>query len=254
MKLTGVKPELANFCAARLQREPQLFLACQFSTPGGQRERFLATQVLLRELCEAAVALSDARVAEAKLAWWVEEAVAWASGSERHPLAHGFSTTEAATELAVLTNAVLEWLHAPSPSTLSHLDRWMTPIGEQLARLSGEPADAKHWRMLWFACALRLAAGANAQLASVIPLDLLARHGRRRSDWLQADAVIVRAIIADCATHYPLPLERARTPALRALLAVEQRWLARLARGADPSAQRVGIFDTFAAWRAARAQ
>ena len=84
--LSGVGPELLAFCLPWLERDPRLLLACQFAAAGNARERFLATAVLQRELAQAAIAVSDQRVAKAKLAWWIEEAGAWALGHPRHPL------------------------------------------------------------------------------------------------------------------------------------------------------------------------
>jgi|CXWL01.1.fsa_nt_gi hypothetical protein len=252
MTLAGVHPDLENFCAPWLEREPQLLLACQFAPSGGLRERFLATQVLLRELTEAAVGVSAVRVAEVKLMWWLDEAAAWASGHPRHPLAHGFEAQVAAPELAVLVRGVLEWVEAPSPASMLDVDGRLAGFGEQLARLCDAPADASHWRLCWFIVALRLSGGA-AQLATVVPLDLLARHGRRRSDWTQADPQLIATIVAECAAGYPRIAARADSPAMRALAVIEQRWLQRLASGTELAALRVRIGDAFAAWRAARA-
>ena len=100
--LNGVDAALLAFCEPWLAREPRLLLACQFATEGADRARFLATQVLVRELAQTAIAVSDRRVAEAKLAWWADETSLWEQGHPRHPLAHGLDARVSARPLAVL--------------------------------------------------------------------------------------------------------------------------------------------------------
>ena len=114
------------------------------------------------------------------------------------------------------------------------------------------PPDPPARRLCLFACALRLAPAGNPGLAGLLPLDLLARHGRRRSDWTTAPPKLVRALIADCAGVIPAVSGTAASRPLRALGAIEQRWLARLAKGMELALLRVNPGDAFAAWRAAR--
>ena len=108
--LNGVDAALLAFCEPWLAREPRLLLACQFAPEGMDRARFLATQVLVRELAQTAIAVSDRRVAEAKLAWWADEASFWAQGHPRHPLAHGVDPRLSARPLAALLACVENWL------------------------------------------------------------------------------------------------------------------------------------------------
>lgn len=247
-----VTAAFTEFCASWLQREPQLQLACQFAAAGVERNRFLGTQVLLREFCETAIAMSEAQVAQTKLAWWLEESQHWVAGVPRHPLAQAFDPVTAGTTLADLVAATSRWLEAPSASSMAETLPLLDPIAAALARLGASSGDALNWRLCLFACALRLAPAGGPGLASLLPLDLLARHGRRRSDWTSAQPELVRALIVACAGAYPALTGTTKSRGLSALVAIEQRWLARLAQGIDLAQLRVTPGDAFAAWRAAR--
>ena len=246
--LSGVGPELLAFCGPWLERDPRLLLACQFAAAGAARERFLATAVLQRELAQAAVAVSDRRVAEAKLAWWIDEAGAWALGHPRHPLAYGLDAKASAHALARLVAFSADWLQAPSPDDFGSLWTLMQQGATATLALAGG-ADDQAWVLAWLALSMRLSLDAKAALASVVPLDLLARHGLRRSQWPELDAGVRLRVLADLAAQLPSPTVIASDPAVAALAALERRWLRRLPR---PGADRAGFIDVFAAWRAAR--
>lgn|GEM_PF-1621933 len=252
MTLPGIRPALLEFAEPWLAREPQLLLAGHFATAGQARERFVATQVLLRELFESVLAVSDLRVAQARLGWWLDEAAHWASGTSRHPLAKAFSETEMATDLAVLVQQLLRWLEAPSASAMSELAQRFIQFGEQLARISGVPADIDHWGSASFCVALRMSLQAKAPLASLMPLDALARAAKTRANWAQSEPGVLTRLLGEVGTTFPWPSRHARTPEMRAMLAVERRWLHLIARGGDPLPVKVGVFDVFASWRAAR--
>lgn len=246
--LSGVAPELLAFCGAWLERDPRLLLACQFAAAGDQRERFLATAVLQRELAQAAIAVSDRRVAEAKLAWWIDEAGAWALGHPRHPLAYGMDAKASAHALARLVALHADWLQAPSPDDFAALWGRMQQAAAATLALSGGSDDLA-WALSWLTLSMRLSVDASAPLASGIPLDLLARHGLRRSQWPELAAEVRWRVLADLAAQVPCPTVSASDPAVAALAALERRWLRRLPRqGVD----RVGMADAFAAWGAAR--
>ncbi len=260
-----VSAAFTDFCASWLEREPQLLLASQFAAEGMERTRFVATQVLLREFCETAIAVSDPQVAQTRLAWWLDESQHWAAGLPRHPLAQAFEPTAAGALLAELVSATSRWLEAPSASTMADTLRLLDPIAIALAELAlpspvssargiaGEgAAGISSWRLCLFACALRLAPAGAPGLASLLPLDLLARHGRRRSDWMAAPPELLCSLIADCAAACPVVAGTAGSRPLRALVEIEQRWLARLAKGVGLARLRVNPGDAFAAWRAAR--
>jgi hypothetical protein len=247
--LAGVDAELLEFCAPWLAREPRLLLACQFAQAGARRERLLASCVLMRELAEAAMTVSDRRVGEAKLGWWAEEAAAWSAGRPRHPLARGLVPVGSANALASLALAGRDWLDAPPLETVESLLqrlRQFAGLGSDLAGSGGLDA----WTSLWLALVLRLSLEARAPLASALPLDLLARHGLRRSQWTELDAARRLPVIVDLAQRVPQGDALPDDPGTAAMLTLERRWLQRLSRRA---ADRMGFLDTLAAWRAARA-
>jgi hypothetical protein len=248
MKLAGVDAELAEFCAPWMAREPRLLLACQFAPAGARRARFLANCVLARELAEAAMTVSDRRVAEAKLGWWAEESAAWSAGQPRHPLARGFDPASSADALAALTLASREWLDAPPAENVESLLQQLRGLATVSADLDGGGL-VDHWNSLWLAIALRLSLDARATLGSALPLDLMARHGLRRSQWSELDVAQRLPVLADLAQRVPSADVIAHDPALAAMVALERRWLQRLSRSA---AERVGFLDAIAAWRAAR--
>ena len=242
--LNGVDAALLAFCEPWLAREPRLLLACQFAPEGMDRARFLATQVLVRELAQTAIAVSDRRVAEAKLAWWADEASFWAQGHPRHPLAHGLDAQVSARPLAALLNCVESWLAAAQADSVRAV---FTQL-QQLAKPTAEIATSTTagWTGIWLSAAIRASLQAHAPLASVVPMDLLARHGVRRSAWLQLDAALRRPLLLDLAGDLPVDGQVVGA-ALAALSKLERRWLKEI-RIDD----RVGVFDVLAAWRAAR--
>lgn len=249
MKLADLDDDLLEFCAPWLARDPRLALACQFAPAGAARARLLASSVLARELAEAAMTVSDRRVAEAKLGWWAEESALWMQGQPRHPLARGFDPRANAAALASLAVAGREWLDAPPAADVDALQQRLRVLAAGSAALAGTDAAAI-WEPLWLALGLRLSLDARAPLASLLPMDLLARHGLRRSQWPELDNARRLPVLADLARRVaPVPAQP-EDPGLAALLVLERRWLQRLAHaGAD----RVGFLDTIAAWRAARA-
>ena len=243
--LAGVDAELLEFCTPWLMREPRLLLACQFAPAGSGRERFLASNVVVRELAQAAMTASDRRVAEAKLGWWAEESGDWAAGRPRHPLARGFDPASSASALASLA---LTFRDAPPAENIETAMSQLQRLAQTSADLAGAGA-IDSWTPLWLALVLRLSLDTSAALASVLPLDLMARHGLRRSLWPEMDRAQRLPVLADLAQQAPPAVAQLRDPALAALVTLERRWLQRLAQ---PAADRIGIVDTFAAWRAAR--
>jgi hypothetical protein len=247
--LAGVDPELLEFCVPWLAREPRLLLACQFAPAGSRRERFLAGCVLARELAEAAMSVSDRRVAEAKLGWWSEESAAWSSNRPRHPLARGFDPGGGANALAALTLASREWLDAPPAENVEALLQQLRRLATASAELDGGSV-VDPWSSLWLAIVLRLSLDARAPLANALPLDLMARHGLRRSQWTELDAARRLPVLADLAQRVTHAVPITRDPGLAAMVVLERRWCQRLSR---TTADRVGFLDAIAAWRAGRA-
>lgn len=250
--LSGVDADLWSFCEPWLAREPRLLLACQFAAPGRPREQFMASGVIVRELAQAAISVSDRRVAEAKLGWWVDEAAAWSLGASRHPFARGIDVATHAQALASLAMACTTWLDAATPDSFAATWSRMRQLAAATAALAGT-GDADAWAAAWLALSLRLSAQADTPLVGVLPLDLWARHGLRRSQWAELDAGRRQALLAECARQVAPPAAGASDPPLAVLDHLERRWLRQLPRRPSATADRLGFGDAFAAWRAGRA-
>lgn len=252
MNAPEITPALLAFAEPWLAREPALHLGAQFAGAGAEYLRFVALHALIRELCTAAVAVSDARVGAAKLGWWQEEAIGWARGSCRHPLAQAWPAPEhAAPALLQLASAAADWMQRPTPGTASEAAAALESMALASALLAGD--DVQHlpgWTLIWYAFTLRLSAQARAPLATVIPLEIWARHSLRRSDFSQQPAAVRAAVLADSARAFPPGNRSSRLPAHAAMMGIEQRWLMRTSRGR--ASGRIALGDVWAAWRAAR--
>ena len=244
--LSGVDGELLGFSEPWLAREPRLLLACQFAAEGGDRARFLAAQVLTRELVQTLLAISERRVAEARLMWWSDEASYWLQGHPRHPLALGFDATAAAPVLAQLVHQVHAWMETP-PDAVAALGARLRELSALGSALAGAPVAGES-STAWFALAARLALAGAGSGGNLLPLDLCARHGLRRSQWTELDPSRQRALLAELVPALDGPAAVGGSAAA-ALAALEWRWLQRLARTAE---ERLRLGDVFAAWRAAR--
>ena len=243
--LSGVDSELLGFCEPWLAREPRLLFACQFAAEGGDRARFLAVQVLARELAQTLLAISERRVAEARLMWWSDEASYWLQGHPRHPLALGLDAATAAPGLAQWVHCLHRWMEAPPES----LDELRARLRDLAATGAGIPAmaDADD-DTVWLGLAARQALVGAATGGALLPLDVCARHGLRRSQWPELDPARRRSLLAEVSAGLTHAREtRGAAPA--ALAALERRWLARLGDSGD---ERLRLLDVLAGWRAAR--
>lgn len=230
----------------------RLALAAAFAGDAVARRAFLAPRVLLGELIEAAVAMSDERVTEAKLSWWQEEAAAWAAGTPRHPLAIAIAVTTASQPLLALLAALRRWLDGPAPSDPLAAWHLLDGVAAAAAWLAGEGADGRPaWQMQAYVGALEHSLRARVPLATVLPMNVRARHQLKRSELgllpAQQRAQLLRDALAGVPWHsVPMP----PGPAAAALWALDSRHLARCARGRLDGGP--GFADAFAAWRAAR--
>lgn len=248
--LSGVHPELLAFGEPWLAREPRLLIGCRYAAAGAPRARMLAAQLLLRELAQSTIAASDRRVAEARLHWWIEEAAHWRQGQARHPLVQGLPVAAAAASLGSLATRCLDWLER-APESSAELQTRFGAFGVDAASLSG--ADARTESCLWLATCARQSLLASAHLASLLPLEICARHGLKRSQWCELGPALrsrlLGELVAALASQEAVIAPVASTPAHTALEVLERRWLARIA---SVDADRLGPGDVYAAWRAAR--
>ena len=225
-----------------------MLLACQFAPEGTEREHFLAVNVLMRELAQSVIGVSERRVAEARLAWWAEEAQSWADGHPRHPLAYGMDHIGSARPLSALVAQSNDWLMAAAPEQALALSARLDALAAASDQLhSGELA----WRLPWLALMLRLTFSAATPLTSVLPMDSWARHGLKRSLWPELAHGQRCQLLADLVSRIDINPAAVSNPALAALQHLERHWLEGAAR-LKPDGDRIGWREVFGAWRAAR--
>jgi hypothetical protein len=196
------------YVARWLARDPARELM-QLFTPPHQRRLAALWGALQLQLDEAAFELSEASVAQAKLAWWSQELADGARGAGRHPLVREWfgqpaaATVPAAAWTGLVQPALQLAQERPTPRDLDELLQRhasygaalaqvetalfgaacdpLSPVVERLARQLDGPERAPPW----------------------VPLQLLARHQVGRDD-LAAPGV-ARALRRDLAAAL-LPL------------------------------------------------
>ena len=246
-------PEHANeFVAKWRAREPEMVWAEVFC-PRPQKGRFAVWGALLCELRAAAFELSDARLIEAKSAWWAEESLRSAQSAPRHPLTQALAAAELPwTSLATALVA------APQAESSRPVDRdaalaAMAPIANAVAAMEaalfgGASNEAAARAIAVHLLSERLRAADGSQ----VPLNLLARHGRSGETLMQPDAAIVWADwAAELASQLPRDLQQA--PLYRRTRSAFDGWMLRQrSAGRDrrglPPLSALGL-----AWRSARA-
>lgn len=242
------------------------------------RARFQIWGALLMELREAAFELSDARVIEAKSAWWAEELARSSQHAARHPLTQALVNEAAlhspqpqpqpqsALPWAQLGNGLLmSAASQPRPVDRDAAIAGMRPLAEGVvafeSALFGEPtlvagcepakreeaSDAVVAHLL----GERLRVGLHSDDGGRIPLALLARH--RITAAQLAEPTGAAAVIDWAQQVLALAPERLSGGTLfrRARSAFDIRALQRIARHRPPTPARP-LAALWLAWRAAR--
>jgi len=150
--------------------------------PRPLRTRFALWGALLFEVREAAFELSDARLIEAKSAWWVDELLGTAQGSPRHPLTQTFAAPE--LPWAALAHGMLAMAQADAsrPADRDAALAAVAPLAEGIATFESALFGASMANHASRAIAVhlhceRLRVGLAASDGGRVPLSLLARHG-----------------------------------------------------------------------------
>ena len=256
----------ADFIGKWHVREPEMTFAEPFC-PRPLRMRFRLWGALLQELREAAFELSDARVIEAKSAWWAEELARTARLRARHPLTQALlHEAQMALPWPQLGNGLLASAASePRPADSDAAIVGLRPLAEgilsfEAALFGGSQFDARRERaqhadasnaVVVHLLAQRLRVGLWSEDGGRIPLSLLARHRITAAQLIEPAGI---AAIADWAQQL-LVLAPARCIGgslyRRARSAFDRRALQRLAqhRGATP-AHPLGAL--WLAWGAAR--
>lgn len=174
--------EADSYIAKWLAREPEMELA-QVFCPVAERPLFALWGALLNELDEAVFDLSEASIAQAKLAWWGDELVHGARGAARHPLVREFfmqSSTRAVDSAtwprlahAATVVALDERVPSDTAASLARYRPYCAVLGSIESTLFGvaTPTDALALHQI-----LRQWPQGNLSTKLRWPLQLLARH------------------------------------------------------------------------------
>ncbi len=176
-----VPEQASEFIAKWRAREPEMAYAEVFC-PRPLRARFALWGALLHELRAAAFELSDARLIEAKSAWWADELLRCAQAAPRHPLTQSLAAPQ------LPWNALARGLVAAAqadPSRPEDRDAAfaaVAPLADGIAATEAALFDAGEANDASLAVAVhlfgeRLRIGLAAADGGRVPLSLLARHG-----------------------------------------------------------------------------
>lgn len=189
----GDAPAVAAFVAKWRMREPEMVYAEVFCARP-LRTRFATWGALLFELREAAFELSDARLIEAKSAWWADELLRCSQGAPRHPLTQALASPR--LQWTALAHGMLAMAHADAsrPSDRDAAFAVVAPLADGIAKVEAALFDAPMTsdasRMV--AAHLlgeRLRVGLASADGGRVPLSLLARHGIGSSALAQSQGV-----------------------------------------------------------------
>ncbi len=178
-------------------REPEMIYAEVFC-PRSLRTRFALWGALLFELRAAAFELSDARLIEAKSAWWADELLRCAQAAPRHPLTQALAAPQLPWN--ALARGMLDMAHADAarPSDRDAALAGVAPLAEGMAMVETGLFDAPMTGYASKAIAVhllceRLRTGLAAADSGRVPLSLLARHGVTRAALVQPQGALVVA-------------------------------------------------------------
>ena len=138
--------QLSDFTADWLQREPALAICHRFA---GKPMHWLASVVLLEELLQAMFALSNLALAQAKLAWWADEADLAVSGAPRHPLTQAmFADRADLRALPKLVRAAQAWTIASTAADANEARKQFAQLATATSELVNEGDCAAIWTEL----------------------------------------------------------------------------------------------------------
>lgn len=244
--------------------EPLAELSALFLGP--ERQVLVAAWgLLLNEIEQAAMDLSEPRVAAVKLAWWAEELQRAGQDSARHPLLRSLrpvlerAPLQAGDWAALIAAAMAlgsdEASVASVEAQLDRYGRFTRPAARiEVALFGGEAADTARLHAVHLALEQWLLA--RRRQRQPWPLDLVARHGVSPAQAQAESDPIPTAFVREHARSLLASCTRAARPALyRAVASVARgQALRQLSRSAAivPLAIRPGPALAFSLWRAVR--
>ena len=251
-------PEQAvEFIAKWREREPEMAYAEVFC-PRPLRGRFALWGALLFELRAAAFELSDARLIEAKSAWWADESLRCAQAAPRHPLTQALAAPQLPWSALARGMILVAEVESARPAGRDAAIAAVTPLADGIAAMETVLFDAGDASAASAAVAVHLLAerlriGVGAADGGRIPLSLLARHGITSAMLVQPQGAMA---MSDWAAELvsALPTDLRRAALYRRTRCAFDAWLLReraagRVRHTIPSLRALRI-----GWRAARAQ
>jgi hypothetical protein len=179
-RVAGDAPAVAAFVAKWRMREPEMAYAEVFCARA-LRARFAAWGALLFELREAAFELSDARLVEAKSAWWADELLRCAQGAPRHPLTQAIAAPQLPWNGLAHGMSAMAHADASRPVDRDAALAAIAPLAEGIAMVEAAlfdatmASEASRMVAMHLLCE-RLRVGLAASDGGRVPLSLLARH------------------------------------------------------------------------------
>jgi hypothetical protein len=226
--MTGAVGALDSHLAQWLDAEPEARLA-QIYVHAARDPRVAALEAIAHELHASLFAVRDAGVAQAKLAWWLDEL----AQRPRHPLTRGLvDAAGSQAPMAPLREACASLLRLAHADSIESLDQLLQPLVAAAVALGRAREDEAGIDPQAVAAA-RLVFAARDWVCFArpdrawLPLDLLARTGVDRTGAV-ASVPVARALL--CALGEPLA--RVRPGRLRGIdgarVAAARVWHARM--------------------------
>ena len=193
--------QLTDFATDWLQREPALALCHRFAA---KPAHWLASVVLIEELLQAMFALSNQQLAQAKLAWWADEADLAISGAPRHPLTQALIAARADLyALPKLVQAAQEWIMLTTAADANDARKQFAELAAAASGLVGEGDCTAIWTELALKRQIQSYMKPDRYGPSVLSRAVLAEFQLRASqisDVAAVAAALAAKLSAICAT------------------------------------------------------
>lgn len=266
--LAALSPQARSFVDKWLSQEPEMEPVLGFQ-PSHERALAACWGALQNELFDAMTLLRDGGVAQVKLAWWGEALSRGAGQEAAHPLVRALFQHDAATRVApadwqaLAFEAVDLGSSDDTPSDLAAALRVRSGYARAIARIESvlfasplSPAQSDAIAVGLLLRELRAALRGQAGRVPFVPLQLMARHGRRAIDFAAApldphDAALCRDLCDGLAAAIAKPVPAASQRRCR--IALDRRLLQQLAARPGIRATTLSRWTAlWATWRAAR--
>ncbi|MCB1643752.1 MAG: hypothetical protein KDI37_18615 [Xanthomonadales bacterium] len=238
-----MSPTADAFLQRWRQRDPAFALAQIYA----RSDRFAPALGLYFELQECLYRLSERRLAESKLGWWLDEAAELAAGQPRHPLTQALAPIADAAAASALITATARQLDAPTPANRAALVNDRAALLQALQALLDDGSSALVLGALDDVYRLASLGQGGADLNHPLSLAERARLPATREELVAAPARAAEAR-RDLAQDWLAPVALGEaSPALAVQIGLWRQSLLR--RGIEPTA---GPLLAWRGWRMAR--